>query len=249
MRRPGCGPARRVGFRGVGGGPAPAPAEWSPLLLTNVRGWYRSDLGVTLDDLTGDVDTWADQTGNGNHLTAPSASNQPAYNPDGGPNDVPSLDWNGTDSHYLVATYSWGGDISALSVIMIGRGLVYNNGDRWFDYRSGQVIISDGLSASKWRAARNTASQSTSDTTGIDAVRVYRWDGASQDVVINGTTEDTDANANIAPLDLGTLSIGASNAGGVPAGFRLYELIHMRAFITGDELASLMAYAAARYGL
>ena len=46
-RRPGCGVGRRRGFRGIGGGSAPA---WSPLDLTNLRVLPNGDRQITRAD-------------------------------------------------------------------------------------------------------------------------------------------------------------------------------------------------------
>jgi len=47
---------------------------FTPLQLTNLRGWWRADLGITI--ATG-VSQWNDRSGNGNHLVQGTAGAQP----------------------------------------------------------------------------------------------------------------------------------------------------------------------------
>src|SRR5688572_28474175 len=58
-RRPGVGPGRRSGARGVG----LPPAAWSPAQLSGLHDWWE-------DQAVGDpMDTITDRSGVGNHLT------------------------------------------------------------------------------------------------------------------------------------------------------------------------------------
>ena len=52
--------------------------RFSPLDIPNLVAWYRADLGITLNGA--DVSDWADQSGNGNHISQATAANQPLFN-------------------------------------------------------------------------------------------------------------------------------------------------------------------------
>ncbi len=54
-----------------------AQSSISPSSISGLKLWLKSDVGVTLN--SGNVSNWADQSGNGNDVFQPSASNQPAY--------------------------------------------------------------------------------------------------------------------------------------------------------------------------
>lgn len=74
-------------------GAAPAassgPGVNTPLTIfgTSLLCWYRSDLGISLNG--SNVSAWADQSGNGYHLSQGSATSQPAYVSSGGVNGLP----------------------------------------------------------------------------------------------------------------------------------------------------------------
>jgi len=51
--------------------------SFSPTQITNLKSWHDATQGITL--VGGDVDQWADQSGNGYTLTAPTATERPTY--------------------------------------------------------------------------------------------------------------------------------------------------------------------------
>lgn len=50
---------------------------FTPASIPNLKSWHDATTGITL--VGGQVDSWADQSGNGYHLTAPSAADRPDY--------------------------------------------------------------------------------------------------------------------------------------------------------------------------
>lgn len=57
--------------------------QFTPNFFPNLKIWLKSDTGITLSGAPatngGAVDSWADQSGNGLHLTQGTAANQPTY--------------------------------------------------------------------------------------------------------------------------------------------------------------------------
>lgn len=86
--------------RGHGGG-----GQWTPLALSNLAAWYRADRGITLNGST--VSAWADQSGNGRHLSQGTAANQPTFTASG-IGGQPSLTFDGTNDHVACVPASWG---------------------------------------------------------------------------------------------------------------------------------------------
>jgi hypothetical protein len=74
---------------------------WSPLSLTALLGWWKSDVGTTV--VTG-VSQWNDQSGNGNHMLQATGIRQPALVP-GVLNGLPAIVFDGVDD-YLRAAFA-----------------------------------------------------------------------------------------------------------------------------------------------
>ncbi|HVA97348.1 MAG TPA: hypothetical protein VNG53_00520, partial [Bacteroidia bacterium] len=87
--------------------------------------WYRADLGITLTG--GLVSTWADQSGNGNNLTAPSGF-RPATVVDANLNNQTCVAYNG--GQYFTSLLS-GPNVNALTIFLVARGTSYQSLFRW----------------------------------------------------------------------------------------------------------------------
>lgn len=92
-----------------------SPADLRPAL------WLRADLGITLN--SGNVSAWADQSGNGRHLTQGTMGAQPAYATTGGPANGATVALD--TAHYLVGSgvaSTWAFlHASALSLFVVYR--------------------------------------------------------------------------------------------------------------------------------
>lgn len=77
----------------------------TPLTLfgTDLVSWHRADLGVTIDG-SNRVSDWADQSGNGRHLTQTVAGSRPDYLATGGSNGGPIIDSGTYGTAYLQYT-------------------------------------------------------------------------------------------------------------------------------------------------
>lgn len=242
-RRPGVGAARRVGFRGVGGG---AAAAWTPARLTTLRGWYRADLGVTL--VGSDVDAWADQSGIGNNLVAPAAGNRPLYEA-AGFGSRPSVLFDGTLEFLRDATFSWGASVGAYTVAIIGESVSSTTGEYLWAYDTS--IRAEQTAATKFRHRGPGAvvADSASNNT-VAGCWVFTWSGTQQQTYRGSASEvGPTANANAGPADGAAFSLASTTTGGAYCNVRIAEVIVQRARITSDELTALAAYSLARYGV
>jgi hypothetical protein len=77
-----------------------SPASLSPKV------WLRSDLGIALDG-SGNVQSWADQSGNGYNVSRAFPTQRPAYSASGGPNGVPELTWPALGNDILLQLASY----------------------------------------------------------------------------------------------------------------------------------------------
>ena len=239
---------------------------WSPADLTNVRGWYKADTGLTLD-ASNNVTAWADQSGNSNNLSAApfpggAANNPPLYNSTGNPLSGPSIEF--TVDFMRATSFSLGAASGSLSVIVIGKTATWV-ADTWlagyFESASASannVSLTNAASANsnKWRGIGGTsnspASVSTTNAT-TNAVRIIRRNSSSQQIIGNGSVETTTANTKALTNTGGVFVVGARPAAvGTPAlasTMNVYEIIIMRSYITDAEIASLQTYAQNKWGI
>lgn len=75
----------------------------SPLDLSGLDAWYKSDTGVTT--VGADVDQWADQSGNGRTLSAPAATNRPLLVASV-LNGYPAIRFDGVDNRLASAAFT-----------------------------------------------------------------------------------------------------------------------------------------------
>jgi hypothetical protein len=231
---------------GIGGGGGPPP--WTPASLTNLRGWYRADLGVTL--VGSDVDAWADQSGVGNHLEAASSGARPLFGATSGPNSTPAITFDGSAEWLRKLSFSAGGTVGAHTFAMVVRLDAFTASRRWASYGGAALVLNSTGTPAKVRGARAGGADSISTTTMDTTYRsvLYTWDGSSQSVWIGSTAEDTDANAGSAIADSGSFEV-ASSVGSNFGAITLAELAFMRAAMTSGERAGWAAYVSARYGV
>ncbi len=227
-----------------------ARAGWTPASLTTLRGWYRADMGLTL--VGSDVDAWADQSGNGNHLPAGGAGNRPLYVATGFNGGAqPYVQGDGVAEYFLRTVFSMGAAVGAFTVAYVCKALSGTNGRALWQYGTSvppYVITTGGTALPNILGINNVPSTGTSVLT-TARLSTYWWDGATQKIYAGATQEDSDANANAGPADGGRFSVIAGTTGSVPINMQVAEAIVMRAALTPAELAALAAYATARYGV
>lgn len=85
---------RLSGACDIGVSAAGALTDFEPTDIAGLKLWLRADLGVTLNGAT--VSDWADQSGNGYHLTQAAAPSQPTFvASDAGANNQAAIDFDG----------------------------------------------------------------------------------------------------------------------------------------------------------
>ena len=75
----------------------------TPTVPSGLQAWYRADLGVTKDG-SNNVSQWADQSGNGVHLSQNTATAQPLWVANGF-NGEPTVSFNGSSD--ILTSLSW----------------------------------------------------------------------------------------------------------------------------------------------
>jgi hypothetical protein len=241
---------RLSGRRGIGGG-GPAPAEWAPSDLTNLRGWYRADDLVTTGSA---VTTWTDKSGVGNNLTDGGvAGRRPTLASGFNGGSQPYVSFNGSSNWLSGATFSWGATASPCTYAVIGTYQTYVASENWISYNFTNVLrYRSSIGGMQFGAGnpQNLTGGDSSDTPSPASFLVMGvWTGSANFLYYGTTQKNTGANTNAAPADGAALAVGATSGGAAFAEFQAAEIIIMRAAITADERTSLAAYAASRYGV
>ena len=213
---------------------------FSPSSLTNLRAWYKSDVGITI--ATG-VSQWNDQSGNGNHLVQATGGAQPVVTA-AAINGLPAITFDGVDDRMAVAFAL----VQPITVFAVVRQ------DTWVSTR----YLWDGATSDTMRCFQQTATPGISIAAGSTigpnnnlAVATFGlitavYDGASGALQINSTAETAGA---IGAGNGGGITLGARANGTVPGNIAFAEVIVMAANATAGERASMRAYSQARYGV
>lgn len=219
-----------------------AAGGFSPLQLTSVRLWCRSDMGTTI--VTG-VSRWADQSGNGNDLVQATGANQPVLTA-GQINGRPALVFDGVNDSLAVAFAL----TQPETVFIVFSQISWTNFDMVFDGGavSNDMSLQQGTASPGLAIRAGVASVALNNNlaVGTFGLATAIFDGASSLLQINSTAATTGnpgTNAG-AGIRIGTRGAGGSNFGNISVA----EVIVMAATATAAERASVKTYVTGLYG-
>jgi hypothetical protein len=215
---------------------------FDPSRIANCVTWLRSDLGITLNG--SNVSGWADQSGQSNNAAQSNATLQPGYVGNGGPNNVPYLNWVGpTDSfclqisgltvnqpceYFVVCQPQTGAGNNYLLDCGGNENLTYTDGSTWNLYSGGSVF-------------------GQAITIGQDAIVDSIFNGSSSSITIdNGTPSTGDPGPTGGS---GTVTIGGYGGGGSGWSGFIYEVVIYSAPISPTDRNSLLNYFSTRYNI
>lgn len=232
---------------GFGGGRLTNPAL---IMGASTVAWWRSDLGITLNGST--VSAWADQSGNGHHLTQGTAANQPTYNVSGGPGGKPSLLFDGSTERLVNTTIDRPApNVTPTLVWAVLRQVTWNINVRFWGFGTanlGMVVL--GQSGSP---TIGMANPTAANLHGGMTVNVYKrlkayFSGSTSDYLKAGSASATTGasagtNDNAAKFVLAARGdeLNLSN-------IEVCEMLIASADTSVDQETSLSAYLASRYG-
>lgn len=216
-------------------------ATFSPSSLTNLRGWYKSDVGITI--ATG-VSQWDDQSGNGNHLVQATGGAQPVVTA-AAINGRDAITFDGVDD-VLTVTFALAQPLTFFAMI---RQDTWTNGDILLNAKTvsaavaiQQLTTTPGIGLNAGAVLGPTSSLVLSTfglVTGI-------FNGASSVIQVNNIAETAGAAGANVPTGI---SAGARGDGTAFAACAIAEIICMAAVATAGERANMRAYSQARYGV
>ena len=220
----------------------------SPTQLAGLQLWLEPDVGVVLSG--SNITTWQDQSGNSKNVT--NSGNYPTYNASGGPNGLPQIQFNGSQTlkNTVSNVVSSGADRTIWALIsQNGTGCpnsVFTNklGTPYATFQYGnpacQYLYSDGA----------TVNDTTGDTifTGYRLVEYDYHVGSTVQVYVNGIALNMGGGA--AASDTGTTGFQVgSNGGGQGFNGNIEEVVIVDHLASGTERNSVDGYIANKYGL
>ena len=260
---PGLGATHSANMTLINSGGASAAVN-SPEQISGMQLWLKADAGV-IKDGADKVSTWADQSGQTNHLTQTLSASQPTYEASGF-NGLDSIYFDGSDDYLLgdnVATVFHGEDpaytifVAVQAVAPSGLQRLYSAG-----YSAGNVfdIMTASGSSDRWEWSRFDGS--SSKTTVIFPNEIHLTDpqylsfanaGTTADAYRNGLLErdNTDYDVNAVSMDRFTLGVLRRNviSAGTYFNGRVAELMIYNRNLSESELGQIHSYLSARYGI
>ena len=229
---------------------------FAPTDLTGCRFWGRSDMGIT-KAVGGGVETWADQSGNGNHATQLDSLRQPSvsYNQING---WPAITFDGTNDVLATAAFS----IATYTVLMVTTGQDATNG--YFFTRSTPPGESDTLYGTTGSTIYCTRAGSTSAKNlsaswgqyGASTAKLLTvlMDGthAGHKLRINGSEQSLTTVTGGDPGVVSTsdpFTIAARGDAVLSSKIKVAEVICYDRALAEDELVIVEEYLRRRYGL
>jgi hypothetical protein len=170
----------------------------TPTTIPNLGLWLKADAGVTL--VSGAVDAWADQSGNGRNFSAPAPTNRPAYS--GTLNGLPVLTFDGS-TDYLQ------GNAASLNIAQNSAGLtiiaVVKNAtavaSRFVSISTGALAnaarVTMGRTVTQWELAGRrldgdslqALSGGTANTNPVIQSAMFRYSAGTAGVFVNSASQ------------------------------------------------------------
>lgn len=215
-------------------------STFSPLNLTALRGWWKSDTGITI--ATG-VSQWNDQSGNGNHLLQATGISQPTVTA-GAINGLPAITFDGVNDR-MAAAFALS---QPITLFLVARQPTWTVNDDICDgaaLADSMLIQQFGVSPELRIFAGASLAPNANWPVATFALLTATFNGASSSLQVNSTAALTGNAGTAIP---GGLTLGARQNGVVPANVDIAEAFIMAAVPTAGEMTNVRAYILARYG-
>jgi hypothetical protein len=212
-----------------------------PTQVSGCVGWFRSDLGISLDG-SGNVQQWNDQSGNGFNVSQGTAANRPGYVTT---QSTPALHWTTTSQglldsggftplsqpieYFVVASES---STSAGVLVDTNAG-------------TGCSTFANGLNINVSNGGTQIAGPPILASTPFVSDSIFN--GSTSSIAVNGGTPVT---GNLSTTGTGTsLAIGERTTGGVGWLGNIQEVVFYSRKLSASERTRVLRYLGGRYGI
>jgi len=215
--------------------------DFSPLQLTALRAWYKSDVGITI--ATG-VSQWDDQSGNGNHLVQAATVSQPVVTA-AAINGLPAITFDGANSFMQIAFTL----PQPVTLFMLLRAVTWSINDNFCDGAAiSDTMLIQQVTASPQIRMFGGASLGNNSDLAVNTFGLITaiFNGVSSELQINNNTALSGDAGTASPAGL---TLGSRRTGTLASNIGVAEVIVINAVATAAERAKVRAYSQARYGV
>ena len=247
---------------------APATASATPsanVLPANTLAWWKADAGITVQN--GGVQTWADQTTNGNDVSVPSGTGAPTFIPSWS-NGQPALSF-GTSKALRKPLLALPAGCADITVFMVAEktslttACCFELSDN-FNTQSGLMFFfNDNSQDAAGISESGYALRAMPDTVDLNVKGIYKLSYYMSNnipetvIVFNGTAYQLASNYNLVETDhpntdafaSDSFNIGARAGSSFFADFNLAELIVIPSQTTSQQDADITAYLHSKYSI
>lgn len=216
--------------------------KFGPKSLSGLVIWLRADLGITLN--SGNVSSWADQSGNGNNLTQGTASQQPLFVASGS-KGKPYVKSDGVNDVLASSGSVWPADTTTLVAVLSTRS--GSSGEFFCDPGVGGDSRHHFYGASETAIQRLTSGPSKTLTSQTTSYIVYTASGLVESLYLNGGSATTTSTTRPGSANniLNIFAVGAAAV--LPRSFDLYEFMIYNRVLSATEISKINAYCSRRY--
>jgi len=238
--------------------------SFTPASISQLKVWLKGDSGITL--VGGEVDVWADQSGNGNNVSAPAAIRRPTTSTKNGKTTLVFTGSGGAKALQNTSTELFrnleGGTIivagkcndSASGRQQVNIGTPTLTGRAVLGYKVNSMAKLGATAAGRRTNADSISAevgQASLDTAWLVNMAVFNYSGATLTALVNNVQTELlnpFQTAGTTPNDGGAITIGANGllSGGWMDG-EIAEILVYQKILNSTELAQIQTYLASRW--
>jgi hypothetical protein len=253
----------RIGI-GVGVEYTKLGETFTPASISDLKVWLKGDSGITL--VGGEVDVWADQSGNGNNVSAPAAIRRPTTSTKNGKTtlvfagstaakalqNLSSQVFRNISGGTIIAAGKCNDSASGRQQINIGTPTL--TGRAVIGYKVNSAVKSGATAAGRRTNADSISAEvgkASLDNSWLINSAIFNYGAATLTALVNNVQTELLSpfqTAGTTPNDGGAITIGANNllSGGWMDG-EIAEILVFEKILNSTELEQVQTYLASRW--
>lgn len=228
-------------------------APFTPSSIPGLIQWYDASVGSSITASAGAVSKWADQSGQGNDITATGTA-QPTYSAAGNG----SVSFNGTANTLGLTGGTAAANLSGGCSMVIVWNNTSNSGGRIYSYAilgggddysdPGSFSLRDNFGG-RLEIGHNNTFNDVNISGAAPTLYIVTFDNTNQNQYINGSLAGTFSDTGVFPTNSqANLHIAADNSGSENGDIIVYECLLYKAVLTSGQISSFHSYSQSKWG-